>query len=144
MTATTGTSQPVGKGSKEQHAPARPKASLGPLLPLSLLAGGLASYPSLSSAATGEGDLLHAATLFLIATLAALVGLGVVAVVIRSVPAPHPEPAGGAGGGEDGRGDGGGSLPPPAIAREIEGQSDDIDQALAPTDALVHQDPGPG
>jgi hypothetical protein len=116
------------------------------VLPLSLLAGGLVAYPALSAAAEGTGDLVRAVTLFLVATLVAMIGLGIVALLFNSFLASHIEAevaardqareaaaAATGGGGESG------PLPTLAI-HELDHQAQDIGDALAATDALLHQE----
>jgi hypothetical protein len=120
-------------------------ADLGLVASLSLLAGGLASYPSLSAVADGKGDVLHAVTIFLTASLVAMVGLGLVALLFHSFTAAHGEreaATGGSGDGRVGAGDASpeGSGPLSTIGREMDDQAHEIDDALAPTDALLHRD----
>jgi hypothetical protein len=127
------------------------RAGLGVVPPLSLLAGGLATYPSLSAAAEGRGDLLEALALFLTASLVAMVGFGIVALTIRSGLAQEPD-------GDDGGADRAGATAatgaepgaraaetgplPLALGDELDDQPAEIDQALAATDALLHEDAG--
>jgi hypothetical protein len=114
------------------------------VLPLSLLAGGLAAYPSLSAAADGQGDFMAAVILFLGATLLATFGFGVVAVLFHSFSSGGDD--------EDAPDDGDqtvstgpgypaetdGPVPTVALNPPHDARSDAIDTALAPTDALVH------
>jgi hypothetical protein len=133
--------QPVDDGT---HADG-PDFSL--VLPLSLLAGGVAAYPSLSAVAEGEGDFMGAVVLFLGATLLATIGFAIVAVLFHSYSSAAQT------GDEDGDGDeltdqsvrsaerdgdGDGPVPTVALNPPPDPLADAIDTALAPTDALVH------
>jgi hypothetical protein len=141
-----------GKGDAADHAPEPPGerrgGDLSLVLPLSLLAGGLVSYPSLSAAAGSADELMKAVTLFLAASLVAMVGIGINVLLFRSFLAKSSrsatsDPTGrtpGGAGAQDGEGsEEGGPVPTLAIERELDNQAGDIDQALAATDALVHE-----
>jgi hypothetical protein len=117
------------------------------VLPLSLLAGGVASYQAMSAAADGTGDLFSAVTLFLVASLVAMIGLGFVALLFNSFLAAHVEAEVAERDQEreqaaanELRADQGGPLPTLAI-QELDHQAQDIGDALAATGNLLHDDP---
>jgi hypothetical protein len=126
--------------------------ALSLVLPVSLLAGGLVAYQSLSDAAEGKGDLMGAITLFLVASLVAMIGFGIVALLFVSFAASDEDGDGGDGdpAGADDRAvrsagrprsdalAGDGPVPTVALAPEPDMHSDAIDTALAPTDALIN------
>jgi hypothetical protein len=145
----------MGKRSPEDPAPAPDEADeagnrgadLGLVLSISLLAGGLASYPSLSAVAEGKGELMGAVTTFLAAMLVAMVGFGTVTMLFRSFSAAHH-----AGNAEKKQKavdektaaattDEGDPLPLVTTER-LDNQAHDIDEALAATDHLLHEDSG--
>ena len=129
--------------------PQEPGPDFSMVLPLSLLAGGLAAYPSLSAMADGEGDFMGAVTLFLGATLVATVGFAVVAWLFHlwstgSAPAEGDETDGPEAAATDRsvRSDGrphDGPVPTVALNPPPDTRADAIDTALAPTDALLHE-----
>jgi hypothetical protein len=125
------------------------------VLPVSLLAGGLVAYSSLSDAAEGKGDLMGAITLFLLASLVAMVGFGIVALLFVSFSGSDDEADADADADETGESDdwtvrsggarprsdtleGDGPVPTVALAPEPDMHGDAIDTALAPTDALIN------
>jgi hypothetical protein len=67
------------------------RADLSIVTSLSLLMGGLASYPALQEMVEGRVGVIPTLTRFLAATLIALIGLGVIASLFRAFSAAHHE-----------------------------------------------------
>src|SRR3954452_7891520 len=76
---------------EDDHDGGLAATALSLVLPVSLLAGGLVAYQSLSDAAEGKGDLMGAFTLFLVASLVAMIGFGIVALLFVSFAAPDED-----------------------------------------------------
>jgi hypothetical protein len=114
------------------------------VLSISLLIGGVVSYPAMSAAAEGTGDLMKALTLFLAVTLVASIGVGINVMLFRSFSrdddeaAEHDADTTAAGESAAAIADPGNRF---AIEHELSDQVDAIDDALAATDALVHERP---
>jgi hypothetical protein len=143
---------------EDDHDGGLAATALSFVLPVSLLAGGLVAYQSLSDAAEGKGDLMGAITLFLVATLVAMIGFGIVALLFVSFAASGEDDHDGDADDGDSNGftgsddravrsagrprsdalDGDGPVPTVALAPEPDMHGDAIDTALAPTDALIH------
>jgi hypothetical protein len=118
---------------QEAKAPARP--DMGLIRSLSLLAGALATYPSLQGMVEGRVEPVRAATLFLVATLIALIGFYVVACLFRSFSDAHHATED-----EKARAEAEAAAASAAGQKHGVDQDSDISTALADTDALVHGD----
>jgi hypothetical protein len=116
-------------GAAEVVVETAPSPDLSIVLSLSLLAGGVATWPALQEVMEGRASPVRAATLFLLTTLVALVGFGIVALLFHSFTAAEEATA------EETGDDAVGGLEPIVSGLDFDRE---IDAALAPTEGLVH------
>jgi hypothetical protein len=100
------------------------------VLSLSLLAGGVATWPALQEVMEGRATAVRAATLFLLSTLVALVGFGAVALLFHAFGEAADEDE------ESAEGAGGEAEGVEAVIAGLDFERE-IDAVLAPTEGLV-------